>query len=219
MTSPLGCGFKGPQKVWGFRGTLIESKQRTRNFDSENRLSRFDYCAPPAIRGFQQHRSTITRWSGVERLSLRFASPPSSLRFRGRRCPRPAVNRAIEGPSCRARRNGCPSRPWQVAWRHQEGGSGRPVEQRENASHPRAARAICPAAARFTHNLPLLRGQRPGSPPLSFLLDTGSPDLRRDNFALRLGLQVPHGRCKPTADVLGSAAKRIVVEVRVSGSG
>jgi len=128
MTSPLGCGFKVPKRFGGLRGTLIESKQRTRNFDSENRLPRFDYCAPPAIRGFQQHRSTITRWSGVERLSLRFASPPSSLRFRGRRCPRPAVNGAIEGASCRARRNGCPSRPWQVAWRHQEGGSGRPVE-------------------------------------------------------------------------------------------
>jgi hypothetical protein len=52
---------------------------------------------------------------GCERLSLRFANPPSFLRFRGRRCPRPAVNRAIEGTSCRARRNGCPSRAWQVA--------------------------------------------------------------------------------------------------------
>ena len=42
MTSPLGCGFKVPKRFGGLRGTLIESKQRTRNFDSENR--------PPALR-------------------------------------------------------------------------------------------------------------------------------------------------------------------------
>jgi hypothetical protein len=51
------------------------------------------------------------------------------------------------------------------------------------------------------------------------LLDIGSPRLHRDNFAPRVGLQIPHGRRNLAADVLGRTAKRIVVEVRVSGSG
>jgi hypothetical protein len=51
------------------------------------------------------------------------------------------------------------------------------------------------------------------------LLASGSARLHWDDFAAGLRLQVAHGRCKPAADVLGSTAERIGVEVRVSCGG
>ena len=61
----------------------------------------------------------------------------------------------------------------------------------------------------------LLRRYWSGRP----LPPTGSPRMHRNNFTLSLGFQIPHGRCKPAADLLGSAADRIRVEVSVSSGG
>jgi hypothetical protein len=43
----------------GLQTTLIQSKQQTRNFDSESRLPRFDYCAPPALRELQHGNQAL----------------------------------------------------------------------------------------------------------------------------------------------------------------